>query len=150
MATPASLPTHSLSEAKATLSEVMSGVVHRHQPTLVERHGGKEAMLLLALSDVEPLLAHFRFHTQASVSEGEFVLRQPEVGLIAGGATFDAAAGELEELAVAYADRYFERLDFYMQTDRAEHMPWLLRLIVTPASERRALLLGEPELPLPA
>ncbi len=145
VATAASLPTRGLSEAKATLSDVMSGVVHDHQPTVIERHGGKDAMLLLGLPDMEPLLGHFSFHTRSSVSEGEFVLRQPELNLVAGGETFEQAASELEQLALAYAERYFERLGFYAQTDRAEQMPWLLRLILTPAADRRALLLGAPE-----
>jgi hypothetical protein len=147
MAAAASLPTRGISEAKATLSDVMSGVVHRHRPMVIERHGGKEAMLLLGLSDMQPLLEHFRFHTRASLSEGEFVLRQSELGLLAGGETFEQAAAELEELAIAYAERYFERLDFYAQTDRADQMPWLLRLILTPEADRRALLIGEPESP---
>jgi hypothetical protein len=125
----------------------MSGVVHRHQPTVIERHGGKEAMLLLGLSDMQPLLEHFQFHTRSSVSEGEFVLRQLELNLVAGGDTFEQAASELEELAIAYAERYFERLGFYTQTDRVEQMPWLLRLMLTPESDRRALLIGAPEQP---
>lgn len=107
-------------------------------------------MLLLGLSDMEPLLGHFRFHTRASVSEGEFVLRQPELNLVAGGETFEQAASELEELAVAYAERYFERLGFYAQTDRVEQMPWLLRLILTPEADRRALLIDAPERPFEA
>ncbi len=123
----------------------MSGVVHDHQPTVIERHGGKEAMLLLGLSDMGPLLGHFAFHTLSSVSDGEFVLRQSELNLLAGGETFEQAAAELEELAVAYAKRYFERLNFYAQTDRAQQMPWLLRLILTPEDDRRALLIGAPE-----
>jgi hypothetical protein len=123
----------------------MSGVVHDHQPTVIERHGGKEAMLLLGVSDMDPLLGHFVFHTRSSVSDGEFILRQPELNLVAGGETFEQAAGELEELAVAYAKRYFGRLNFYAQTDRAQQMPWLLRLILTPEGDRRALLLGTPE-----
>jgi len=147
MATVASLPTRGLSEAKAALSDVMSGVVHDHQPTVIERHGGKEAMLLLGLSDIGPLLDHFSFHTLSSVSDGEFVLRQAELNLVAGGETFEQAAAELEDLAVTYAERYFERLHFYAQTDRAEQMPWLLRLILTPETDRRALLIGAPEHP---
>jgi hypothetical protein len=142
MAAVSSLPTRGLSNAKAALSEVMSAVVHDHQPTVIERHDGKEAMLLLGLSDMQPLLDHFEFHTLSSVSDGEFVLRQPELGLVAGGETFEQAASELEDLAVAYAERYFERLSFYAQTDRAEQMPWLLRLILTPVGDRRALLVG--------
>jgi Antitoxin of toxin-antitoxin, RelE / RelB, TA system len=147
MATVSSLPTRGLSEAKAALSDVMSGVVHDHRPTVIERHGGKEAMLLLGLSDIGPLLDHFSFHTLSSVSDGEFVLRQEELGLVAGGETFEQAASELEELALTYAERYFERLHFYAQTDRAEQMPWLLRLILIPEAERRALLIGAPEHP---
>jgi hypothetical protein len=112
---------------------------------VIERHGGREAMLLLGLSDMGPLLDHFRFHTVSSVSDGEFVLRQPELNLVAGGETFDEAASELEDLAVAYAERYFERLGFYAQTDRAGQMPWLLRLLLTPEADRRALLIGAPE-----
>jgi len=147
MATVASLPTRGLSEAKAALSDVMSGVVHDHQPMVIERHGGKEAMLLLGLSDMWPLLDHFSFHTLSSVSDGELVLRQTELNLVAGGETFEQAAAELEELALAYAERYFERLHFYAQTDRAEQMPWLLRLVLTPEDDRRALLIGAPEHP---
>ena len=112
---------------------------------VIERHGGKEAMLLLGITDMGPLLDHFDFHTLSSVSDGEFVLRQTELNLVAGGDTFEQAAAELEDLAVAYAERYFERLNFYAQTDRAEQMPWLLRLILTPEAERRALLIGAPE-----
>ncbi len=96
------------------------------------------------------LLGHFGFHTRASVSEGEFVLRQPELNLVAGGETFDQAASALEELAVTYAERYFERLHFYAQTDRTEQLPWLLRLILTPATDRRALLISSPCLTLRA
>jgi hypothetical protein len=144
MAAVSSLPTRGLSNAKAALSEVMSAVVHDHQPTVIERHDGKEAMLLFGLSDMQPLLNHFEFHTLSNISDGEFVLRQPELGLVAGGETFEQAAAELEDLAVAYAERYFERLNFYAQTDRAEQMPWLLRLILTPVEDRRALLLGAP------
>jgi len=132
--------TLSFSEAKAGLSDVMSGVVREHRPTVVERHHGKEAMLLLGLRDLQPLLEHFRFTTKASVSEGEFVLRQPELGLVAGGESFEDAAQELEELASAYADQFFSRLGFYMQTDRAAHMPWLLRIALTPPRERAELL----------
>ena len=40
-----------------------------YQPVVIERHGGKEAMLLLGLSDIGPLLDHFSFHTLSSVSD---------------------------------------------------------------------------------
>jgi hypothetical protein len=101
------------------------------------------------LSDMGPLLEHFSFNTLSSVSDGEFVLRQPELNLVAGGETFEHAALELEELVLAYAERYFERLRCYTQTDRAEQMPWLLRLILTPEADRRALLIGAKIYPTP-
>ncbi len=52
----------------------------------------------------------------------------------------------MQELASAYADQFFSRLGFYMQTDRAAHMPWLLRIALTPPRERTELLMpsGEP------
>jgi len=100
-------------------------------------------MLLLGLGDLRPLLEHFPFTTRASVSEGEFVLHQPELGLVAGGESFEDAATELEELASAYAEQFFDRFGFYMETDRATQMPWLLRVALTPRDERAALLIPE-------
>lgn len=140
-----SLRRHSFSEAKAHLSDVMSEVVRDHAPTLIERHGGKETMLLLDTGMLEPLLASFRFSTKVSLSGGGFVLRQPELGLVADGETFDEAANELEELAVQYAADFFERWDFYRHTDRVAHLPYLLRLALAVPDERRALLVPKPE-----
>ena len=140
-----SLRTHSFSQAKAHLSDVMSEVVRDHAPALIERHGGKETMLLLDMEALEPLLDPFGFSTKASVSDGEFVLRQPELGLVAGGESFDEALDELEGLALAYAGQFFERGDFYRQTDRAGHLPYLLRLVLADPHDRRALLVPRPE-----
>jgi len=140
-----SLRTHSFSQAKAHLSDVMSEVVRDQAPALVERHGGKEAMLLLDIELLGPLLHPFGFATKASVSDGEFVLRQPELGLVAGGESFDQALEELEELALAYAGHFFERCAFYRQTDRAGHLPYLLRLSLASPQERRELLVPTPE-----
>jgi hypothetical protein len=145
MTTAQLVATHSFSQAKAHLSDVMSEVVRQHHPTVIERNHGKEMMLLLPMDDLQQLLGSFNFSTLASVSDGEFVLRLPELNLIAGGETFEDAVDELESLAVAYAQQFFSRPDFYMQTDRAVHMPYLLRLAVTPPEERRALLVPAPE-----
>lgn len=140
-----SLRTHSFSDAKARLSNVMSEVVRGHAPALIERHGGKERMLLLDTQWLKPLLDPFGFSTKVNVSDGEFVLRQPELGLIAGGESFDEAAEDLERLALAYAANFFERCDFYRQTDRAGHLPYLLRLVLADPHDRRALLVPRPE-----
>lgn len=140
-----SLRRHSFSEAKAHLSDVMSEVVRGHAPALIERHGGKETMLLIDPQWLKPLLDPFGFSTKVSLSDGEFVLRQPELGLIAGGESFDEAAEELEELALNYAAQFFERCDFYRHTDRASHLPYLLRLVLSHPHDRRALLVARPE-----
>lgn len=145
------LQTKGLSEAKAQLSDVMTEVVHRHHPVVVDRHRGKEAMLLFAPEDLRPLLMHFRFAPETAFADGEWTLFSPELNLTAGGETFDAALDELVEVAEEYAQDYFARQEFYAQTDRVRHMPWLLRLALTEPSARRELFVEPPErVPRPA
>jgi prevent-host-death family protein len=138
------LPQRPLSEAKAKLSDVMTEVVHRHQPVLVDRHRGKETMLLMDTESLRPLLAHFRFETHTRFEDGEWTLFSPELNLFATDADFDAALDELVEVAESYAADFFARHDFYMQTDRAAHQPWLLRLAITDDHESRRQLFIEP------
>jgi predicted RNase H-like HicB family nuclease len=133
------IETLAFSEAKAKLSDLMTSVVHDHRPKAVDRHHGKEEMLLLGREEVMALLESFEFQPRVSVSEGEFVVRLPELGLIAGGASFDDALDELVELAEEYAEQYFARLEFYRETDRRQHLPWVARVAFTPADERREL-----------
>ena len=102
-------------------------------------------MVLLGRSYLQPLLARFRFDPQTSFEDGEWTIFSPELNLVAGGETFDAALDELVELAEDYAQDFFARNDFYNQTDRAEHLPWLLRLALTEPAERRKLFVEPPE-----
>jgi excisionase family DNA binding protein len=132
-----------LSFAKSHLSATMTDVVHHHHPHWVGRHGGREQMLLMGRDDVDALLELFRFDPHVRVSDGEFVVRLPELNLIAGGATYDEAIQELIELVDEYSEEYLTRLDFYRQTDRRHHLPWLLRFVATP-EEERAKLFAEP------
>lgn len=133
------IETFAFSEAKAKLSDLMTSVVHGHRPKAVDRHHGKEEMLLLGRDEVMALVESFEFHPKVIVSEGEFVVRLPELGLIAGGESFDEALDELVELAEEYAEQYFARLEFYRETDRRQHLPWVARVAFTPAEERREL-----------
>lgn len=133
------IETLAFSEAKAKLSDLMTSVVHGHRPKAVDRHHGKEEMLLLGREEVMALLESFEFQPKVSVSEGEFVVRLPELGLIAGGESFDEALDELVELAEAYAEQYLARLEFYRETDRRQQLPWVARVAFTPAEERRQL-----------
>jgi Antitoxin of toxin-antitoxin, RelE / RelB, TA system len=139
------LQTKGLSDAKATLSDVMTEVVHRHHPIVVDRHRGKEAMLLFAPADLQPLLAHFRFEPQTSLEDGQWTIFSPELNLTAGGESFDLALEDLVESAEEYAQDFFARQEFYTHTDRAQHMPWLLRLALTQPSARRALFVQAPD-----
>jgi predicted RNase H-like HicB family nuclease len=132
------------SEAKAKLSDLMTSVVHGHRPKAVGRHHGKEQMLLLGREEVMALLESFEFQPKVSVSEGEFVVRLPELGLVAGGESFDEALDELVELAEEYAEQYLARLEFYRETDRRDHLPWVARVAFTPAEERRDLFVPSP------
>lgn len=138
------LRTRSFSEAKAHLSEVVSEVVRTHAPTVIERHGGREQVVLLDPEALRPLLARFAFTTKAAVSDGEYVLRLPEFGLVAGGETFDQAIAELEALAVDHAQDLLARYDFFRHTERAEHLPHALRLLLAAPGERRAMLVPAP------
>lgn len=137
------LPSKGLSSAKKHFSEVMTDVVHHHHPQVVDRHHGREQMLLMGVDDVDVLLEPFRFDPRVSVSGDEFVVRLPELNLVAGGATYDAAIEELVQLVEEYSEDFLSRFDFYMQTDRRRHVPFLLRFAVTP-NERRLGLLSEP------
>ena len=94
---------------------------------------------LVSVADMGMLLEGFQFHPKVSVSEGEFVIRLPELGLIAAGASYEAALDELVELAEQQAQDYLDRLDFYMQTDRRGQLGWLLKFALAPSEERRSL-----------
>ena len=133
------IETLAFSEAKAKLSDLMTSVVHGHRPKAIGRHHGKEEMLLLGRDEVMALLESFEFQPKVSVSGSEFVIRLPEFGLIAGGESLEGAVDELVGLAEEYAEQYLARLEFYRETDRRDHLPWVARVAFTPAEERRGL-----------
>lgn len=141
MSTPTQLLTEEpFAQAKARLSELMSQVVHRHLPVLIDRHRGRERALLVSAEDAAALLESFRFEPVVSLSAGEFVVRLPQLNLIAGGESYEDAIAELVELIEEYAEDFLERWEFYRHTDRWRHAPWLLRFALTPAPQRRELL----------
>jgi hypothetical protein len=132
------------SEAKAQLSHLMTAVVHDHCPRVVDRHQGREEMLLVGRDDLLAMLEPFQFEPKASFSEGEFILRLPELGLIAGGESFDEALEELVELAESYAEQHFSRLPSYMETDRRQQLPWVARVALTAPQDRQHLFTAVP------
>jgi hypothetical protein len=91
------------------------------------------------------MLEEFAFEPKVSVSEGEFVVHLPELGVIAAGESLEEALDELVELADAYAEQYLDRFAFYRETDRGRQLPWVARIAVTPPDERHVLFLGRPD-----
>ncbi len=128
--------------AKAGLSELMTEVVHRHHLRLVRRHRGKEAMLLVAPDDLDDLLdlARFRFDPQVTFDEGEATVALRDLGVLGFGHSVDEAMEDLVEELRAYAVRFFERWNFYRETDRRKHAPWLLRFALTRPDRQLELL----------
>jgi hypothetical protein len=111
-----------------------------HDPQLISRRGKDSLTLPAAEQALLEILTHFRFSPKVSVSEGEFVVRLPELQLIAGGENLDVALDELVELIECYADDFFDRYEFFRHTDRRQHYPWLLRFALTSPEHRRELL----------
>lgn len=135
------IETVAFSEAKSRLSDLMTAVVHEHRPKAVGRHRGKEAMFLIGREEVLALLESFEFSPQVSVSDDEFVVRLPELGLIAADESLEAAFDELVELAEECAEQYLARYEFYRETDRRRQLPWVARIAFTRPEARRDLFI---------
>jgi predicted RNase H-like HicB family nuclease len=126
-------------EAKARFSEVMDHTIHDHRIQMIDRHKGKERAVLLSLADLTVLLEALEFRPRVSVSEGTFVIRLPELNLISTGADLESALDELVELAEQQAEDFFDRLGFFLETDRRSQLPWHLKVAITEPEQRRAL-----------
>jgi antitoxin YefM len=128
-------------EAKSGLSGLMTEVVHRHRPELIERHGGKEAAVLMSREDLVALLSDYRFRPRVALGGGEASAVLEDLGIVAAGADFEEAMENLVRELRDYAhDFLVERPSFYRQTSRVRHEPWLLRFALTPPGEQLALL----------
>ena len=134
------LPSIDFSQAKSSLSALMTEVVHRHSPRIVSRHGGKEEMVLVGSDDLALFLDSFRFDPRVTIDGGEATVELAELGLLGFGETLEEAMEDLREELRAYAQDFFERASFYAETDRAGHAPWLLRFALTPPDEQLELL----------
>jgi len=128
-----------MSRLALRLSNLMDQAVYAHRPQVIDRHRGKEQAVLVSVEDLAMLLEGFSFHPRVSVSEGEFVVRLPELGLVAGGESYEAALEELIDLVGAQAEDFLDRLDFYMQTDRRGQLAYLLKFALTAPDERHSL-----------
>lgn len=134
----------SFSDAKENFSAFISSVVREHLPQIIERSRGREAALVLPLADVLPALA--ACHFDARVSVGDSVIGTlPQFGLVARGDSIEGAIDALSAELADYCEDFFANFDFYRHTDRIAHLPWLLRVALTPAEDRIALLTEERE-----
>ena len=138
------VPTHDFSPAKVHLSELMSKVVHTHQPQLIQRFAGKEEMLLMQSGDLARLLSSFRFQPQVTMSDGEMTASLPDFKLLGFGPTTEEAVSDLVEELRAVTKRFFEKPAFYLETERAAQFPWLLRFALTPEEQQLELMYEEP------
>jgi len=143
MESAATLPSLGFSEAKAHLSDVMTTVVHGHQPQLVHRHRGKETMVLMRPDDLTRALGTFRFDPQVTYSGGEVTVALERFGILGFGVTFEEAMEDTVRELRAYAEEFFAQPVFYAATDRAEHWAWLLRFALTPPEQQVDLLLAD-------
>ena len=97
-------------------------------------------MLLLRPDDLARSLSSFRFDTRLVVRKGEVTAQLAELGVLGFGETTDEAMSDLVVELRTYARRFFERAALYLETERAAHLPWLLRFAMTPEGEQLALL----------
>ena len=139
------LPESQFADAKSHLSAWMTSVVHDHRPLVVDRNRGRERAVLVDAGDLAILLEPYTFDPKVRVSDGDFVIRLPEFNLVASGSDLDEAVAELVELSERYVQNYLKRVDFYLQTDRRRHLPWVLRVALTPPNMRRVLI--APDIP---
>jgi len=139
------LPERQFSEAKSALSDVMDEVVHERRPQVVQRHHGKEAMLLVRPDDVRRWLDTFRLALRVVLDENEVTLVADPVGLSGYGDSLDTAVDDLLIELRTYAQRFFERPQFYAQTQAARHEPWLARFALTHPDAQRDLLIADIE-----
>jgi len=129
-------------QAKMALSTLMTEVVHHHRPYLVRRHRGREAMLLVApdvLSDLLEL-SGYRFEPKLTIDHDQVTVELANLALLGFGDSLEEAMEDLVEELRGYARRFFDRWDFYRETDRRKHAPWLLRFALTPPARQLELL----------
>ena len=128
------------SRAKASLSDVMTHVVHDRSPQIISRHRGKEEMLLVGTRDLAEFLDSFRFEPRLTIEPGEVTAELEQLGLVGLGESTEQAMQDLVDELRLYARDFFERASFYAETERAAHAPWLLRFAITPPDRQLDLL----------
>lgn len=133
------LPEHQFAKAKEQLSDVMNEVVHQHRPHVVRRNKS-ERMLLVRPEDARRWLDTFRLTLSVVLDEGEVTITADPLGVLGFGDSLDTALDDLLEEIRAYTQRFFDRPQFYGETEAGRHEPWLARFALTHPDDHRALL----------
>ena len=137
-------PAVQFSQAKTGLSELMTAVVHSHRLEVIERHGGKEVAVLMAREDLLALLDGYRFSPRVALDGNEATAALEDFGILGFGETSEEAMEDLVVELRAYSQRVLvDDRDFYAQTDRASHVPWLLRFALTRPEDQIELLYAD-------
>jgi hypothetical protein len=72
---------------------------------------------------------HVNYQPLDAEDGGGMALWQPTLGLHAQGETVEEARRAMVAAALDYADHYLDRLDYYLHTDRAAHLPYVLMIV---------------------
>jgi hypothetical protein len=135
------------SAAKAGLSGVVDDAIHRHIPVKIERHRGRESVVLVSADDLAAALQPGYAQALAAemiVEDGRYTAVLEALGLHGIGASADAAVDDLLEALREYVDRYFANLEFYQRTpNRADHYLPLLLFQACDMARQRQLVEGD-------
>lgn len=132
------------SEAKAGLSELMSDVVRKHRPHLIERNHGRETMALIGADELSTLLHPYSLVPQVRYGPDGVTMSLEPLDLLTSGLTLDDAGDAMLEELRSYSDEFLERYEYFRHTSRSRDLPWVLRFALTPPVAQRALLFEEP------
>lgn len=132
------------SEAKAGLSELMSEVVRKHRPHLIERNHGRETMALIGADELATLLRPYWLAPTVRYGRGEVTMSLEPLGLVTSGPTLDQAADAMVDELRSYSQEFLDRYEYFRHTSRERDLPWVLRFSLTAADAQRDLLFEEP------
>ena len=129
---------------RGQLSAVFNAAARQFTLQVIARNRGKEHLLVLDEQWLPVLLGSIQFRTQVAVDDGEVTISVEDVEVLGFGSTLEEALADALNELHTYALEFFAHPDRYRGTYRERHAPWLLRVLITPREERRALLATAP------
>ncbi len=129
------------SEAKQRFGAVHDEV--RRQHIVAVQHYKKTWGMVIAPALVSRALGealppdplHVQYQPLDAEDGGGMALWQPTLKLHAQGDTVDAARTAMVLAALDYADQYLDRLDYYLHTDKARDLPYVLLIVAAQAGD---------------